>query len=101
MTYVHIVIMKFKAETTAEQIEAIFKTLQNLLDNKLIPGLTEYSGGAYDSPEGLNKGFTHAFTMKFTDKESRDAYFPHPDHEVVKNMIVPSIDDVICFDYCM
>jgi hypothetical protein len=101
MPYVHIVIMKMKSSMTEEKIAEIFSALKNLLDNKLIPGLLEYSGGKYDSPEGLNKDFTHAFSMTFQDKESRDAYFPHPEHEKVKDMIVPSIDDVICFDYAV
>lgn len=101
MPYVHIVIMKFKPEIAGSEKDEIFQALQKLLDNNLIPGLLEYSGGAYDSPEGLNKDFTHAFTMKFSDKESRDGYFPHPEHEKVKDLIVPRIDDVICFDYAV
>lgn len=101
MPYIHVVIMKMKPSMTKIEIDAIFKALRNLLDCNLIPGLLEYSGGVYDSPEGLNKDFTHAFTMKFQDKESRDAYFPHPEHEKIKDMIVPSIDDVLCFDYAM
>lgn len=99
MPFIHIVILKFKSEIVQVEKDAIFQSLQNLLDKQLIPGLLEYSGGIYDSPEGLNKDFTHAFTMKFADKESRDAYFPHPEHEKVKDLIVPRIDDVICFDY--
>lgn len=101
MPYIHIVVMKMKPETTAEEIDAIFAALKNLLDSNLIPGLLEFSGGPYDSPEGLNKDFTHAFSMKFQDRESRDAYFPHPEHEKVKDMIVPKIADVLCFDYAI
>ena len=101
MIFVHIVILKFKVETSTADIDEVFQSLQNLLSANLIPGLLEYSGGPYDSPEGLNKGFTHAFVMKFADKESRDGYFPHPEHEKVKGLIVPRIDDVVCFDYAV
>ena len=101
MPFVHIVIVKFKADTTEAQIAGCFQALSDLLTNNLIPGLCDYSGGAYDSPEGLNKGFTHAFTMKFVDRESRDAYFPHPEHEKVKDLLVPLLEDVVCFDYSM
>ena len=101
MQFIHIVILKFKPDITEGQVNEIFAALKNLLDSKLIPGLLEYSGGPYDSPEGMNKGFTHAFIMKFADRETRDAYFPHPDHEVVKNMIIPNVDDAIAFDYAV
>lgn len=99
MPYQHVVIMKYKTTVSQEAIDAVFSALQNVLDNKLIPGIIAFNGGAYESPEGLNKGFTHAFTVTFADKESRDNYFPHPEHEVVKNLIVPNVDDVLCFDY--
>ena len=99
MPYQHIVIMKFKPTVGQDEIDSIFAALQNILDKKLIPGYIGFNGGAYESPEGLNKGFTHAFTVVFSDKESRDGYFPHPEHEVVKDMIVPRVDDVLCFDY--
>ena len=99
MPYIHFVALKFKptaSEASIAEIFAFLKTFQTFL-----PGLLEYSFGLYESPEGLNKGFTHAFTMKFADKAARDSYFPHPQHEVVKNMIIAAIDDVMCFDYEM
>jgi hypothetical protein len=80
-----------------DEISAIFEELKGLKSK--IPGLLEFDGGPYSSPEGLNKGFTHAFTMIFDSESSRDAYFPHPDHEKVKDMILPLVDDVIAFDF--
>jgi hypothetical protein len=99
MPFVHIVLLKFKESTTQEQIDAAFKALSELPSK--VSGLIEYSGGKYDSPEGLNRGLTHGFTMKFVDRESRDNYFPHPDHEVVKNLLFTMIevDATVCFDY--
>ena len=99
MPFVHIVALKFKAEVSQTEIEDIFQGLKNLLSANLIPGLVEYTGGPYDSPEGLNKGFTHAFVMKFVDRESRDNYFPHPEHRKIVDLIVPRVDDSMCFDY--
>lgn len=96
--YCHIVILKFKQEVESE-VQSIFKMLQALLDEKKIPGLSSFSGGKYSSPEGLNKGFTHAFTMTFDDELSRDNYFPHEDHVRIKDLILPIADDVVAFDY--
>lgn len=93
----HIAFLKFKAEVTEAQIKDIYVDLAGL--QRQIPGLIDFTGGPYSSPEGLNKGFTHAFTMNFVDEAARDAYLPHPDHDVVKNKLIPLLDDVIVIDY--
>ena len=54
--------------------------------------------GPYNSPEGLNDGFTHGFVMTFVSLESRDAYLPHPVHEQAKDVVVPNLERVIVFD---
>lgn len=97
--YLHIVLMKFRSDVIKDDIDNIFLNLQDLLTSGVIEGLLEFSGGPYDSPEGFNKGYTHAFTMKFQNKISRDNYFPHPEHERVKEMLLAKVDDVIAFDY--
>jgi hypothetical protein len=99
--FCHIVLLKFKPETTEEAIQSIFDSLRALHDEKKIPGLMSYSGGIYSSPEGLNKGFTHAFTMVFEDELCRNNYFPHVEHVRVKDMIIPTVDDVVAFDYAL
>jgi len=97
----HAVLLKFKPTTSQPKIDEIFAALKGLGDK--IPGLLDFSGGAYSSGEGLNKGFTHGFVMTFTDAASRDGYLPHPDHEVVKQMIFPELDGgldgVVAFDW--
>lgn len=95
--YRHMVLLKFKDDVLLENIDAIFAALLELQSK--VPGIVSYSGGPYSSPEGMNKGFTHGFSMDFASEGERDAYFPHPDHERVKNMILPVVDDVIAFDY--
>ncbi len=97
----HVVLLKFKPSTSQEKIDGIFIALAGLKDK--IPGILDFSGGAYSSDEGLNKGFTHGFLMTFEDAAARDDYLPHPDHEVVKKMILPELDGgldgVIAFDW--
>jgi len=87
-------------EKLAEQID-FDRNLDGLREK--IPGLLDFSGGPYSSPEGLNQGFTHGFIMTFADEASRDAYLPHPDHEVVKQQILAHLDGgleaVAAFDW--
>ncbi len=97
----HIVLMRFKPQTTREEIAEIFEALDALQEK--IPGILDIASGPYESPEGLNKGFTHAFIVTFEDMESRDAYLEHPEHEPVKQLIVNQLAgglaDVIAFDF--
>lgn len=93
----HMVILKFKPETPQATIDDLFRQLAGL-QNK-IDGIVDFSGGIYSSQEGLNEGYTHGFSMTFTDASARDTYLPHPDHEIVKGNIIPHIDGVIAFDY--
>lgn len=97
--FCHIVLLKFKKEIGVDQIQDVFKSLQSLLDDKKIAGLLSFSGGPYSSPEALNKDFTHAFSMVFENEQSRNDYFPHHEHESIKDTIIPMVDDVIAFDY--
>jgi hypothetical protein len=97
----HIVLVRFKPQTTREEIAEIFESLDDLQGK--IPGIVDICSGPYESPEGLHKGFTHAFIVTFADAESRDRYLEHPDHEVVKQLIVRQLAgglaDVVAFDF--
>jgi hypothetical protein len=99
----HIVLLRFSPQTPREDIAEIFEAVDDLQDK--IPGIVDICAGPYESPEGLHKGFTHAFIVTFADVESRDAYLEHPAHEPVKQMIVQAVsgnlDDVLAFDFKM
>lgn len=75
----HVVVFKYKSSATPEQIEqvtAAFKALKGT-----IPGIVSFEYGTNNSPEGLNKGFTHVYLLTFKDAASRDAYLPHAEHK--------------------
>lgn len=93
----HAVLLKLKSDVSQAKVDEIFRELAGL--QSLIPGLLSFSGGPYSSPEGLNRGYTHGFLMTFSDAASRDGYLPHPEHERVKSIIVPNLDDVVAFDW--
>jgi hypothetical protein len=99
----HIVLLRFSPQTPREDIAEIFEAVDDLQDK--IPGIVDVCSGPYESPEGLHKGFTHAFIVTFADVESRDAYLEHAAHEPVQQMIVEAVsgnlDDVLAFDFKM
>jgi quinol monooxygenase YgiN len=93
----HIALFKFKEGTAEEQVQKVLDELMELSEN--VPGIEDYVAGLNNSPEGLNKGYTHGFVMTFTDTAARDAYLPHPEHERIKTDVLPLIEDVAIFDF--
>jgi hypothetical protein len=97
----HVVLIKLRKdmdEPTAAQIFAALKSLQSQ-----IPGIINIAAGTDNSPEGLQRGFTHGFTVDFIDAAARDAYLPHPAHQKVGAMIVAAceggVDGVLVLDW--
>jgi hypothetical protein len=97
----HAVVLRLKQETTSGKVREILQALDGLREK--VPGLLNFSGGSYSSPEGLNQGFTHGFVMTFADEASRNGYLTHPDHEAVKLLILPWLEGglagVVAFDW--
>jgi hypothetical protein len=99
MAVVHVVLLRLRADADAPALLAALAGLRGV-----IPGLASFHGGPYSSPECLNAGFTHGFTMHFESATARDAYLPHPAHEAVKRDILAALDGdgaVIAFDYAL
>ncbi len=75
----HIVAFKYKASATSGQINEVTKAFKALKGK--IPGIASFEYGVNNSPENLNKGFTHVYLITFENAEARDAYLPHPEHK--------------------
>jgi hypothetical protein len=75
----HIVAFKYKDSATSGQINEVTKAFKALKDK--IPGIASFEYGVNNSPENLNKGFTHVYLITFENAEARDAYLPHPEHK--------------------
>ena len=84
----HAVLFKLRQGLGDSTASEIFKALKALKNE--IPGIVAVCCGADVSPEGLQRGNTHAFTVDFTNAAARDAYLPHPAHQKVGGMIVAS-----------
>ena len=93
----HYGMFRFHPEVTPPQIDECFAEMRGMVG--IIPGLLAMEHGPYDSPEGMNDGFTHGFIMTFDSASSRNAYLPHPEHERVKQIVVPRLERVIVFDF--
>ncbi len=95
----HFGVFAFKPEVTPDRIERCFAEMRSMVGR--IPGLVDMIHGPYDSPEGLDGGFTHGFVMTFESAAARDAYLPHPEHERVKAIVVPCLERVVVFDFAV
>jgi hypothetical protein len=83
----HTVFCRFAKDADVATVATALRGLQ-----QKIPGILSITFGADNSPEGLQKGFTHAFSVDFTDAAARDAYLPHPEHQVVGKMVVAAAE---------
>lgn len=93
----HFGVFQFQSHVTEDEITECFTALKDMVG--IIPGLEEVLCGPYESDEGLNDGYTHGFVMTFESAAARDAYLPHPDHEVVKKLILPRLARIVVFDF--
>ena len=93
----HVVLFKFKDSATPEDIanaEQAFVALPNK-----ISVIRDFEWGINNSPEGLDKGFTHCFFLTFDSEEDRAVYLPHPDHKAFGGILGPVLEDVLVLDY--
>ena len=93
----HVVLFKFKDGTTKAQmkeVEDAFSALPSKIEQ-----IKGYEWGLNNSPEGLDKGFTHTFFLTFESEEDRAIYLPHPDHKAFGAVLSPYLEDVLVIDY--
>lgn len=93
----HVVLFKFKDGTSKEKLMEIEKAFAALPSK--IPQIQSYEWGLNNSPEGLEKGFTHCFFLTFKSEADRGIYLPHPDHQAFGSLLKPHLADVLVVDY--
>jgi len=92
----HIVLFKWKAEATAEQITVAVAALRGLKEQ--IPNVLDLSIGENFTDRG--QGFTHGLVVRFPDKAALEVYGPHPAHQhVVQTFINPIRESLLALDY--
>lgn len=93
----HIVLLKFKSDTTEEQIGKFFDELLDLSES--VPGIDDYVSGNNCSTEGRSQELSHGFIMTFSDAAARDAYVVHPEHERFKAANLGLVENIVIFDF--
>ena len=93
----HAVMFKFQADISADTLSGIENAFAALPSK--IPEIIDFEWGLNNSPEGLDKGFTHFFFVTFASEESRATYLPHPDHLAFVALLGNAVEDVMVMDY--
>jgi hypothetical protein len=93
----HIVLFKFKATAAAADIQKVESAFAALPSK--IKEIKDFEWGLNNSPEGLNKEFTHCFFVTFESEADRAIYLPHPDHQAFVGLLDPILEDVLVIDY--
>ena len=93
----HVVMFKFKADAKPAEVQKVVDAFGDL--KKKISHVAAYEWGTNNSPENLNKGFTHCFVLSFKTEKDRDAYLPHPDHKAFVGLLKPVLEEAFVIDY--
>lgn len=96
----HIVLIRFRPEVSEATIAALFDDLRALRGK--VPGLGAILAGRSESPEKIERGYLHGFTVDFDDGAALQAYQDHPDHRRLGAALVAhaegGLDGILVFD---
>ncbi|KAK2980705.1 hypothetical protein RJ640_028949 [Escallonia rubra] len=91
----HLVVVKFKDDTVAEEI---LKGLEKLVSDVDIVKSFVW-GKDTESQEMLRQGFTHAFLMTFSGKDDFNSFLSHPNHVEFSATFSAAIDKIVLLDF--
>jgi len=96
----HIVLIKFLPTTPDATIADIFAELHAL--SRTLPGAKGFVGGPSRSPEEIERGYLHGFTIDFDSWDALRTYADHPDHKALGARLVAhavgGIDGLVVLD---
>lgn len=96
----HIVLTKFKPGTPEDRIARIYAGLAAVVAT--MPGAGNFAGGRSDSPERIERGYMHGFTVDFDDWDALRAYTDNPEHKALGAQLVETaqggIDGILVLD---
>jgi hypothetical protein len=93
----HVVLFAFKPDASVAQVDRVVADFGTLKD--AIHAIDAYEWGTNVSPEGLNNGFTHCFTLTFATDAARDAYLVHPAHQAFVATLGACLERSLVLDY--
>lgn len=96
----HIVLLKARPDVSEAEIAGIFADLHSI--KARLPGILAIHSGRSESPERIERGYMHGFTVDFADWDALATYQDHPDHKRVGAALVAAaqggIDGILVFD---
>jgi hypothetical protein len=93
----HVVLFGWKVGADTASIDDAIKAFGKL--PKQIKTIKKYEWGVNNSPEKLNQGLTHCFTLTFSSEKDRDEYLVHPTHIAFTKLLPTILDKVTVVDY--
>ena len=97
-SYRHIVIFKFKDGAPVDKVRGVVEAFK-ALPSKL-PAILAFEWGTNVSPEGLDQGFTHIFTLTFASKEALEKNYLHePAHQAFVAMLDGVLEKALVVDF--
>ncbi|MEO1733172.1 MAG: Dabb family protein [Pseudomonadota bacterium] len=96
----HIVLTKFKPETSETHIAEIYAGLAALTEK--LPGAQNFTGGRSQSPEQIERGYMHGFVIDFDSWDALQTYADNTEHKSFGSQLVENavggIDGILVLD---
>lgn len=96
----HIVLTKFKPETSEETIAGIYNGLSALSEK--LAGAGGFTGGRSESPEQIERGYMHGFVIYFDSWDALKNYADNEEHQALGGQLVANaasgIDGILVLD---
>ena len=86
----HIVLTRFRYDVDESTIADICSGLAAVADR--LDGAHDFAGGPSNSPEDLERGYTHGFTIDFDDHAALAAYADDPEHQALGSQLVANAE---------
>ncbi len=75
----HIVLTRFRNDVSEETVAQIYDGLAAVAAR--LPGAHGFHGGRSDSPENIERGYKHGFTIDFDNRTDLSAYAEDAEHK--------------------
>jgi len=96
----HIVLTKFRPETSEDTIAGIYAGLSALSER--LTGGGGFTGARSQSPEQIERGYMHGFVIDFESWDALKTYADNPEHKALGGQLVAhavgGIDGILVLD---
>ncbi len=96
----HIVLTRFQKDVSESTITGIYDGLSDLTSR--LAGASGFVGGRSKSPEQIERGYMHGFTIDFESWDALALYAEHPEHKALGGQLVEhaegGIDGILVLD---